>query len=142
MYNFNSEIEGLSLFYYDTLGYSLINEKISYPNTELITTYYYQNNLLVKITRNFSFNRIFEYSYDSLGRLIYEDLLSIPYRVYYNYDNDLLDKAFEISKLGDTIKKTTYHYVLDSLQRPIQINTLIENYGDETKKTTTIIQYK
>jgi len=144
-YDFDSNVvKYVNTFCYDTLGYSMVEYSFNYPNTIPSETHYYQNGLLVKNER-LGGRQVVEYEYDSLGRFVYEDKLFSNERLYYSYTGDLLDKIVEVGKTsGDTISIRTYHYILDSSQRPIKtISTIVFNRNKEkAEKTLTITEYK
>ena len=144
-YDIYSNIEDIYNFYYDTLEYAMVIDRMSGKDySDIAQTDYYQNGLLVKSVRFFGRDTL-EYKYDNLGRFIYEDCSPIK-RCYYSYIGDLLNKTVNVTYIDnvikDTISTTTYHYLFDSLQRPIQTIATTISDRDTTEKKVTITEYR
>ena len=144
-YDFLSNIKNVYNFYYDTLGYSMVMDRMNKDFSDIAQTDYYQNGLLVKSVQLFGRDTL-EYKYDSLGRLIYEDLRNCN-RLYYTYIGELLNETvlrYMYKEIVDTVSITTYHYFLDSLQRPIQTIATTVSGRDKSniEKTVTITEYR
>jgi hypothetical protein len=144
-----------SSYIYDTLGYSKIKYECKYyyeNSVKNIQKMYYQNDKIVRIEKlkDTIVYCFFEYLYDSLGRLIIEDLPDayVNARYTYVYENNYLSKIIRRGRScedgsffdNESISKT-YSYEFDKKNRPIKIIEKEFCNGEELNLHITTIEY-